>query len=346
MTPGGPDFVFAEKMRLGTRLAVLAGLAAAGIALQMLASVLWGWMLVFAAALLAAVRGQSNEPRWKGPGEWQNVTMDELKQVEELVVKGRKALGEAGVFSTTSAAGCAMSCLLLVGVGLVTAALAVVADRGISADTVLLPVIRGGSVALLFAVDALTMLTPLWLFGRVRAWEPPNLRVRVKQLTGIYEMLSSNAGFTFQPSLMVRKTEGGSAPVDCRLTVGIRDADPDFMGIQVQTSLNSVEGKTYPYTYCVLLARPAFGLLDKAKRFIETPPASGFRTGLFSDSNEKKEAKFARYKDSLVELGREGDVEIVVVRQNTKGSGYHTTPQQAAAVFHAALALAKQVLQP
>lgn len=344
MTRRGPDFVFAKKMRLGTRLVVLAGLAAAGIALQMLASVFWGWVFVFGAALLAAVRGQNNEPSWTGPGEWQNVTMDELKQVEELADKGRKALGEAGVFNPTSITGCTMGCLLLVGIGLVTAMLAVVADQGISEATVLLPVIHGGSVALLFAVDALTMLAPIWLFGRVSAWEPPNLRPRIRQLTGIYEMLSSNSNLTFQPSLMVRETEGGSAPVDCRLMVGLRDASPDFMGIQVQTSLNSVQGKTYPYTYCVLIARPAFGLIGKAEKLIETPPSSGFATGLFSDSNEKKEAKFARYQGALVELDREGDVEIAVVRQNTKGSGYHTTPQQAATVFWAAFALARQIL--
>ncbi len=144
---------------------------------------------------------------------------------------------------------------------------------------------------------------------------------------------------------MVGTTAQGSVPVDCKLMIKFRDSDKNFMGIQVQTTLNSVQGTKYPYTYCVLIAKPEFGIREKIKQFIETPPPGGFSVGLFGDSNAKKEAKFARYRGCVIESKTEKDVQIVVVRQNTSGTGYRTSPEQAAVVFGAAHSLAVRVLQ-
>jgi hypothetical protein len=129
--------------------------------------------------------------------------------------------------------------------------------------------------------------------------------------------------------------------------VKIKDTAPDFMGIQIQTSLNDVQGRKYPYTYCVLIARPAFNLIEKATKVVEMPPEGGSMVGflgLFADANDKKEAVFPRFEGSLVELKEEGEVDIAVVRQRTGGKGYTTFPDQAAAVFAAAYSLAKRVL--
>jgi hypothetical protein len=136
--------------------------------------------------------------------------------------------------------------------------------------------------------------------------------------------------------------------MDCRLLVKIKGADPNFIGIQVQVSFNEVRSSRLPYAYCVILAKPEFDMNRKAGE-IEMPPPGGFPVGffgLFADANEEREANFARFHGSLVELKHEGDVDIAVVRQDTSGTeGYTTTPDQTLEVFSDAYFLATSMLK-
>lgn len=339
-----PEFVFAKGLSVGARLTWIGLLALAGVAVQLLVSPVVGWVLVLVAVLLSIARSVSNQPAVIRTGEWQNVTMAEVEAAQKLLSTGDRVKRGTGSCSCTSSAGCFGALLLLACVGVAAAILAGVADQGISESRVFQPVLHGGSLTLVFAVDALTLFVPMWLFGRVKTWEPPHMRLRLGQLMHIHKSVSTNPKLDFQPSLQVAKTDKGSVPIDCKLMVKFKDTDPSFMGIQVQTSLNDVQGKKHPYTYCVLIARPELGLIRKAKQVVELPPEGGFRVGYFADSNEKKERKFARFRDALVELKKEGDVEIAVVRQKTSGTGYKTSPDQAMAVFSAAYQLAQGVL--
>lgn len=339
-----PEFVFAKGLAVRKRFWWIAGLAVLGVLIQLFASVFVGWVLVLIAVLLGVTRSVTNKPSSVRGGDWQNVTMAEVEEARELLAANDQARRAAGKWSCASAAGCFGAVVLLVCVGFVALVLLGVADQGVSERSAFLPVSQGGSVALLFVIDALTLFVPMWLFGGIKAWEPPHMRMRLEQLTHIQNALSSDARLEFQPSLQVAKTSGGSVPTDCKLMIKVKDAGPSFMGIQVQTSLNDVQGTKHPYTYCVLIARPEFGLTAKVKQAVEAPPRGGFMTGLFSDSNAKKEAKFARYADALVETKTQDDVDIAVVRQNTSGTGYKTSPDQALRVVNAALKLAFEVL--
>ncbi len=340
-----PQFVFAKNLSVGTRLVWIAVLAAIGVAVQLFFSVFVGWALVLVAVLLGLAKNVSNSPGTVRGGDWQNVTIAEIERVQELMESGERLKRSAGAWSCASAMGCFWGVVLLAGAAFVTVVLAGLADNGLPSVMIVQPVARGGSVALLFGLDALTLFVPIWISGRVSAWEPPYMRLKLAQLMHIYQSASSNPQLEFQPSLQVAKTADGSVPTDCKLMAKLKDADPSFMGIQIQTSLNDVQGTKHPYTYCVLIAKPEFDLIRKAKRVVETPPGTGFIAGLFADANEKKELRFSRFQGAVVELKREGDVEIAVVRQKTSGTGYKTSPDQAMKVFSAAYQLALGVLQ-
>lgn len=345
MTRPTPAFVFAPNMHINKRLAWILVLGTVGVAVQLLFSLVVGWFGILAAVLLGLVSGRSNEPDMVGRGEWQNVTTEELGRAGKLVEEAKRVRAQSGAYSAGSGAGCALFVFVLMSIGAVALFLTSLVDQGTNQSRVAAPVAQGGSLALLFVVDALTLLVPIWLSGRVRAWEPPDLSTRMEQLAGILRTVESDPKLAVGPSLLVSKTRDGAVPTDVRLMAKIRDSDSSFVGIQVQVSFNSVQSRKYPYTYCVVIAKPEFGLIPKARQVIDMPPEGGFRTGLFSDANAKREAKFARFGDALVELKKEGEVEIAVVRQNTgEGSrGYTTSPDQALRVFNRAYQLAIMV---
>jgi hypothetical protein len=342
-----PEFIFAKNLAVQSRLILVAVLAIIGILLQFFFSLLFGWLFLLVAVLLCLPVSRSNAPEITGRGEWQNVTMDEVIKAQEVLSQSAQVNNESGMFSIASAQGCFTLGLIIIGTGIIGAILFATMDKSALNPLNLQPVVLGGSLAVVFIVDSLTLFLPIWITGRISAWEPPYIRIKLQQLLSIYSLARNNPRVEFRPNLLVTKTANGSVPLDCKLMVKLKDSSPDFMGIQVQTTLNNVQGTKYPYTYCVLIAKPEFNLIKKAEAVIEHPPAGGFISGirgLFSDSNAKKEAVFPRFMDALVELKEEKDVEIAVVRQNTSGTGYHTTPDQASKVYSAAYQLAELIL--
>lgn len=339
-----PQFVFSNNMSIKARMTLIAILAIVGIFIQLFYSLFIGWFFLLAAVLHAIVKSESTDPEAETRGDWQSVTTGELEMAETLLYKSSSIKEKSGVLSATNGAGCAVGLLMLIGIGAVGLLIWAIVDNGISSLKCLDPVFGGGWLSALFVVDAVTLMAPIWLSGSINIWQPPYLQMRLSQILYIYKKYKSNSKLEFQPSFMLARGKQGRVPLDCKLMVKIKDADPNFMGIQVQTSLNNIQGAKLPYTYCVILAKPAFDLIGKASSFIKMPPEGGFPTGIFSDENAKKEAQFAEFGEMLVELKREGEMELAVVRQNTKGTGYRTSAEQAEKVFVAAYQLAKDML--
>ncbi len=53
----------------------------------------------------------------------------------------------------------------------------------------------------------------------------------------------------------------------CRLRLGPPAGGPEeFLGVQIQLSINRVQSRAYPYLYRVLLARQGFGLRERLRR--------------------------------------------------------------------------------
>lgn len=339
-----PDFLLARKLPLNARFALIAALTACGIVVQLYASAFAGWVAVLLASMLGAMRGRSNKPKNLRAGEWRSVTMEEIKEVQEFISRTRHLDSTVGPFQLGSCIGCGTFIVMAAAAWIAVVVVGAAPEAwssGIAADQLFSRMSKG----LIFGVDAVTLLMPLWLFGRVNTWQPPGLSMRLEQMLYVYGRASADPNLEFQPSLQVAGCEGGSVPTDCRLVVRFRDSSPDFTGIQLQTAINTVQGTGYPYTYCVLIAKPAFKLLEKAKAAVEIPPRGGFPVGWLADTNAKKEARFPRYLGAVIEMDREADVEIVVVRQPTGGRGYTTSSEAALDIFNTACSLARKVLE-
>ena len=336
-----PEFAFMKRTSIGDRVKWILITAAVGFGLQLFVHPVVGWFFVLAAALMGSMESKSNEPVITGKGEWQAVTVEEMQKARKLL--GGASEVKSGGCAKSACSGCATVFLASI-VGLV---LFLAVDGGKVLD-VMAPVFDGGPLSVPFVVDVLTFALIIQLGGTATAWEPPNLRTKFEQMSGILAMEKANPQLGFLPNLQIAKTKEGTVPLDCKLLVKIKDADPNFIGIQVQTSFNKVQSQTFPYTYCVLLAKLEFGLTKKTE-MIEMPPKGGFSVGflgLFADENQKRESKFARFHGSLIELKREGEVDITVVRQDTSPNrGYTTSPSEALEVFSDAYLLAKMMLK-
>jgi len=104
--------------------------------------------------------------------------------------------------------------------------------------------------------------------------------------------------------------------------VTVADAPASFLGVQVQVSINSVQGRSFPYAYAVIVARPEFGGWNRPG-VLEAPSRI------------------------VVERKKEGDVLIAVVRQQTtKQSGYHTDLRAARRLLDFTLCELRKMLAP
>lgn len=334
-----PQFLFMQDISIRTRVKWILVMVAIGFALQIFVSPIVGWFSVFAGAMMGATKGKSNKPSLQGRGDWQLVTMEELNNARRLLEKTSNVRSES---LGASSVGC-LGLLAILFVGFVLYAFA---DGARIASVT--SVVNGGPMSTLFVADGVTFMLVFWLSGSVSAWEPPTLRTKFDQLSSIITTVGGNAHLELQPSMQLAKTSNGDVPIDIRLLVKIKDTDPNFIGIQVQVSFNKVQGSSLPYTYCVLLAKPEFNLTKRTK-MIEMPPSGGFSVGflgLFADENTKRESHYARFSGSLIELEKEGEVDIAVVRQDTSpAQGYTTDSGQALEVFSDAYLLTMKMLK-
>ena len=347
----GICFMFASRMPMNNRIKWIAGLIGVGVILQLFVSIFLGWLFVLAGCLLGVIQGKSVQPEVSGAGEWQTTTIEELQDIEKLSMQIGKWQERTDAFKAVSGTGCAVVVLALCVVLLGAVIIAAFVDRGVdifdSSGGLFSPPIRGGAVSVLWVIDALTMLIPIWFAGSMSAWKPPLLEEKAGYLLYIYCRFKSEPDLEFLPSLNVAKAGDRVVPTDCRLLAKIKTAPSEFIGIQVQISMNDVQGKKYPYSYSVILAKKEFKLAQRVSNFL-TPPDDGGWLGLgklLKSANDRREMAFSQYDGSITELEAESDVDVIVVRQVTSDEGYHTSEEQAVEVFDDALKLARLILK-
>ena len=334
-----PEFAYMKDLPIGSRIKWILIASMVGFAVQIFLSPVIGWFTILAAAMLGSMASRSNAPNITAKGEWQSVTIEEMEKAQNLL----KSTSEVKSGNSALAAFSGLGAFFVLFFG---GAFYLLID-GAEISNFWLPVASGGPLSVPFVIDGLTFAAVIWLSGQASTWEPPNLRTKFYQLSEILATAKGNPQLQFQPNLQLAKTSDGMVPTDIKLLIKIKDADPSFIGIQVQISFNKVNNSVLPYTYCVILAKPEFNL-SKKTGMIEIPPPGGFPAGflgLFADANQIRESCFARFHGSLIELKHEGEVDIAVVRQDTsKGQGYTTTPTDALEVFSDAYVLAQQML--
>ncbi len=298
-------FKVAKSLPYNVRLLLIAALLVAGLAVQFLFDPWYGAPLLLGATLLGLVRGYDNKLR-SAPTR-KEWSRVTRQQFERVVEMSRKAKSWDQTFIDITCFRGFMALLAVIGLGYYV--------------YYLLWENFSSSAAQMWAMDAVILITPHWIVGIRSILTNAPLVIKIQNLLAIADAFATLAkeGEELQYMLEIGETKDGKTPVDAKMVLAFHNAPADFLGVQLQLALNNVQGTDYPYFYGVLVARREFGLLNKC-RPREMPNVT-------------------------IERKREGDVDIVVLRQTTtKTSGYHTKPATVKSLFFHALALARETL--
>jgi len=297
---GEINFVLAKSLSYNQRLTFIVILLVVGLLIQLTGGV---WVYVGAAFLLGAtglsvVRGYDNIPRkLRGGREWRGADRANFEKVIRLHKRSRR--WDQSFIDVTCLRGAAALVLIVAGAG------------GVA---YLLWLNDQDWLMRVWLADTAVLILPHWVTGVRRILKTAGLVIKIEHLLKImdlWEDLKRN-GEQMLPQMEVRCGKEGEMPLDAKLILRFEPLGEHFLGLQVQVSINTVQGHDYPYLYCVMVARKAFGLLEKA----ELKPPEGI----------------------VVEPKAQDDVEVIVIRQRTtKTSGYHTKPADCARIFLYAL---------
>ncbi len=290
--PNEPDtlvYWVMPGMRRAWRMTGAFGLIAAGLLLQWYngpPGYVAGTLVMLLGNLLLLVRGYDNRvafDSWSPELHWQPVAREKLAELRQLDRRIRR--WNRSLLDITNGFGLAAFFLLCLGL----------LGTWIALD---------GTPYRILAVDAAILLLPHWFTGTRRILRLPGLLVKAETLEKALQALRPEARGDQVEVLMLLKGKEHPLPEDIKIKLLPADAPGDFLGLYGQVVINEVQGKSYPYFYVVLVARPGLGLEALAGEF-RPPP------------------------DLVAEFKREKGVEILVLRQRTtRTSGYHTRPER------------------
>lgn len=315
-------FVFAKSMPYGPRMAVVAAALLCGLAVQLLFSFWPGLLLLALASALGMVSGYDSKPETGKEVKWERVTPDEYRKIIEKAEALKK--WDSDAFDISNSSGTVVFFLTV---------LACVIGYFSLLSKVELP--EGFWKYL--AIDAAVLLLPLWLTGIREYLTKDRLIIKINLLQQMLRLLEAPSDVQVFPTLGLHYAAGGKhVPDDARLLLKLLNAPEEFMGLQVQVSINSVKGTDFPYLYCVLIAKKGSGFLNGYEKFKTEPEEpSGFMRfitipGLSSSYGP------------VYELSPSPEVDVLVIRQRAdRNGGYSTSPEQAWKVISAALHTAR-----
>ncbi len=175
----------------------------------------------------------------------------------------------------------------------------------------------GASGLALFLFDAYIVLIPFFFFGRVKVWIPRDLSLKMKCFQAVLSE-PKPADVVITPYLRFDKDkEDREIPEDVRIMVERKRKPEDFVGVQMQAAINNGPNGAVPYLYAVCLCR------GKAETYrkLSVLKAGGY----------------------VVEAGGDKDYGTVVIRQQTGGGGYCTTPDDCRELFGVVLKVLEKV---
>jgi len=338
---GEIHFYIAKSLPYNLRLGLAFGLMAAGLALQVLlprAGMAVGVPVVFVGVLLLLAKGYENKAqRTRGAMEWRSARREEVERIITLnqkqlawdkdavdITNTRGVFALFGLVLLVAAVGLGLP---IVQYGLATGRLNTAHLMASFANTAEMFFMRGPGLnnpwTRLVLPNAAVLLLPFWLTGIRSILKNDRLVTKAKMLLAIedaYNGTGRGPGEEFQYQIRSEKVRGGEAvvPRDVKAILQFHEGPPEFLGLQMQITINSVQGTDYPYFYCVLVAKEEFGPFER----LAFPP-----------------------RKTLIEPKKERDVYIAVIRQQTtKKTGYHTKQAVAERIFTFALAQTRSVL--
>lgn len=275
-----------------------------GFALQLSTrNILVGLPFFIFCLILNLIRNFSIKPIRPIKLEWKEVTPEKI----ELVYKHCQRL--------VKIRGGAMGCVILFFV------VFFLIFFGIPLISFLAEVIKESFPIVALIVDSLILFGGIWLSGRSSVWIPNNLDVKMPIIKRIlnHAVFSKDPNIKIIPYLEIGNTKDGQFPNDTRILIKFKDAPQDFIGLQFQISINEVQGKKYPYCYCVIIARPAFKLFEKFKP--------------------------VEFNRITIETEKSDEADVIVIRQTTtKNSGYHTNESAQDYILNSGIEVVKKIL--
>ena len=296
------DLPYTKRMAIGFSLIFL------GFLLQWYSnSTFSGVIPLLAGNALLLVRGYDNRIEFKGfdPAEqWQKVEWERLIQLQELDKKMLR--WDRSFMDITNTRG--MLTFLTLALFLFMLYLGSYAPEGDPAQRIL-------------AVDIALLFLPHWFTGTRQIARKPGLLLKAKTLEQALNAARPEEQGHKVEVMMLRKGKEQKLPEDIKIRVMPQKAPEDFLGLYAQVVLNNVQGKSYPYFYVVLVARPSLSLQQLIK---DLKPPRGV----------------------VVEYKPQKDADVLVIRQRTtKKSGYHTKPEKVATLLKLGMTQMQRLLR-
>jgi hypothetical protein len=304
-------FYFAKGLPYRIRKILILACLLAGLILQVILMRIWpGLLLILIAVCLGLVKGYDSRVRLKNfrnDETWTEVPIEEFREIEIVRQKSRR--WDRDALDATNAVGC-LALLILVALGL---------SVGFFAGAIA----KDWSVTIIVLVDYFLLVLPFYFTGVRWALKQGNLAIKVKLLLKLHEYFTQHKidSETFVPMMLIaRENEDKTVPVDVKFQIRYRGLPPDrFYGLQSTVNINLVQGTSYAYFYCVLVAKPGFGL--KVYR------------------DKVKESKHV-----MCEYQQQAEAEVLVIRHPTsKTSGYSTDEGACMEILSAAMDTARSI---
>lgn len=310
---GEIHFHVAKSLPYTVRLLVALLLMAAGLGVQaLLFEGPWALGLVplFVGVLLLLPKGYSNAQDLKAADkDWRPAKRAEVERILELNVQQKR--WDSDAFDITSGKGFGMLALTAVALFFF---LVYMDNIGTANQT-----------RLMIASNAAVMLLPFWITGVRSILKNDKLVVKAQMFLDMEKVFDKykrdGEEFCYQLQTARAKEGKGEVPRDVKAVVRFAKAPAEFLGLQMQIAINSVQGKDYPYFYCVLVGKESIG--QSMEDRMEPPPG-----------------------EIVLEPKYQDGVYVAVMRQATsKNSGYHTNSKAAARIFGYALKQARGITQ-
>jgi len=295
------------------RMLVSGALLCSGVMVQAYGALIPGVVALFAGVLLLTTRGYRNVVRpAKGHSDWRPARAEDVQRILEINAKQRR--WDMDAVDISNGLGFFTLVAFALGLGFWSFRMG-----GLETD-----------MGRLIALDSAAALLPFWVTGIRSVLKNDALIIKTELLLKLYQSHKAEAAKEeeFQFQMQTAPVEsGGEMPQDVKAMVRFSGGPADFYGLQVQVAINNVQGSDYPYAYCVLVAKPGFGLQERLRQAGVTP-GPGWSSGRTI---------------IVVEAEDSGDAEVMIFRQATEGDGYRTKQWQAQAIFDFALAYARNV---
>jgi len=284
-------FWFWRNLNYQKRMLLSFSLLALGLLLQWyFVNIVVGVLPLLAGNALLLVRGYDNRVEFKGfdpSQQWQKVERSRLAELRHLDRKIES--WDRSYIDITNGRGIFTFILMLLFLWFCVAFI----DSH-----------RALEYFLVIPVDMAILFLPHWFTGTRRILRLPALLIKAETLETVLDKIRPEEQGDQVDVLMLLKGKQSVLPEDIKIRIEAENAAEEFLGLYGQVVINNVQGKSYPYFYAVMVARPGLGLAAQAKQF--RPP-----------------------KGVVAEYKEKDGVDILVIRQyTTKKSGYHTSAKK------------------